>query len=123
SPAALAAAGDAERATLDAYLAAGDRGLAGFVLEAAARVAASGGWKIGAGLDPDAPLGERADARRRATALLQGVRTWRRWHDEHRALGFVDEGFAEAQPLLAVWQRFAPHAGIAAAALAEVEGI
>jgi hypothetical protein len=123
SSAALAAAGDAEQQTLDLFLARDDRPLAGFLLDAAARIATSGGWRIGAGLDPDAPLGERRDARRRATALLQGVRTWRRWHDAHRGLGFVDEGFAAAQPLLGVWQCFAPHAPVAAAALAEVESL
>ena len=119
SPAGLAARGEAQAATWAAWVAVAPRRLTGFVLAAGARVT----WRLGGGIDPDAPLGERRAATSAAAVLPRAIAQWRRWHDEHRGLGFVDDGFNEAQPLLALWQRHAASSQRALAELARVEGL
>jgi FtsH ternary system domain X6 len=120
APAGLAARGEAQAATWAAWTAVAPRRLTGFVLAAAARVPS---WRLGAGLDRDAPLAERRAAARAAAAIPRAIADWQRWHQEHRALGFVDDRFAEAQPLLALWQRHAASSQRALAALAAVESL
>ena len=75
-----------------------------------------------AALDPQAPLSERVAARRAAGALAGALGQWARWDGEHRCIGFVDDGYADAQFLLARYEALAGSAvPNARAAQAELE--
>ncbi len=109
APARLAALGAAQDATLGGFLAVCEnhrrRDLASFVIEAAAPLLARGIAPMPVRLDPTTPLGQRAAARVAAGALLRGVATWTAWDRAHRGVRFIDDGYEEAQLLLA---RFEP---------------
>lgn len=105
-PQAVSAMGVSQALVLEAFLrvveAAGRRDLATFLVEAAQarpplvlrQFAAS--WS----------LRERAQAQRDAGSLLKALGTLRRWHDEHRVVRFIDEGYEHAQALVQAWGTF-----------------
>ncbi|HXU00121.1 MAG TPA: hypothetical protein VN903_03975 [Polyangia bacterium] len=73
-------------------------------------------------LDPQAPLSDRLAARRASGALLGALAQWTRWDGEHRNIGFLDDGHAAAQFLLARYEALAsPAVANARAAQAELE--
>ena len=128
APEALVALGAAQDATLGGFLAACDRAqrrdLAGFVIDAAAPLLSRGIAPFPTRLDREAPLARRAAARVAAGALLRGVMTWARWDDAHRGVRFIDDGYAEAQLLLARFEAIgATGAARAAAWLAELAAL
>lgn len=104
--------GATQIAVLDAFLAAcdaaGRRDLAGFVVEAAARVlpgpVPASQWT--SGLEKTSALRERAAARRASGAFLRTLATLRAWSEEHRTTAFFDDGYEAAQLLLSRWERF-----------------
>lgn len=113
------------RFTADAALA-GRRDLCTFLADAAAGLfsrpfAAAALFQQ---LDPKAPLGARASARRAAGAFLRGVLRLRGWDQEQRTVRFFDEGYEAAKLLVSEWGRLG-EAGFqrAAAALRELESL
>jgi hypothetical protein len=106
-PDTLIALGAAQDAVLTAFMAACDRRrvLTGFVIDAAAPVLSRGRSPLPVDLDPNATLAQRSAARVAAGALLRGVLRWQSWDDQHRAIRFIDDGYAEAQDLLAWFER------------------
>jgi hypothetical protein len=102
--------GTAESAVLGAFMEAagraGRRDLALWIAEAGGRLCAHPlpADALVGGLDPQAPLAERLAARRAAWALLGALRQWARWDGEHRSIGFLDDGHAAAQFLLARYE-------------------
>ncbi len=110
-PGELEAIGEAQDAVLAAFLRAAEgarrRDLCGFIIDAAEAFLRRP-TPAGAGLDPLTPLSDRQRARRAAGALMRAVSALHRWDAEHRAVRFVDEGYAAAQALLADWERLGP---------------
>jgi hypothetical protein len=110
-PEVLSAIGRAQAAVLESFLAAidaaGQRQLAGFLVDAAVcwlatpRVADS----YVRGLSRDAPLRDRTEARRHAAAFLRALERLHAWDREHRAVRFIDEGYELAQRLVKDWER------------------
>lgn len=110
-PATLHRVGAAQEQLLEAYLAlietAQARHLATFLIDAAAEWLRPGRtadelWRA---LDPQAPLRERMEARRQATAFLRVFSRLRTWDHEHRATRFIDDGYEVAQNLVGRWER------------------
>lgn len=109
-PAVLLRMGEAQARVLASYLdavdVAGQRGLATFLVDAAAE------WLDGVtsaddlvrGLSPEAPLRERSAARKAAGALLRALTRLREWDREHRGVRFIDDGYDEAQALVRAWE-------------------
>jgi FtsH ternary system domain X6 len=103
--------GRAQSDVLDAFFkaihAAGRHDLATFLIDAAST------WvtpdrtadEFTRSMQMDAPLRDRTEARRRAAAMLRGLSTLREWDQEHRAVRFIDDGYALAQRLVADWER------------------
>lgn len=104
--------GDTQAAVLDAFFtacdSAGRRDLAGFAVEAAARVLPSAvpATQWSSGLDKSSALRERAAARRAAGAFLRSLARLRAWSEEHRTTRFFEDGYDAAQLLLSRWERF-----------------
>jgi hypothetical protein len=128
SPALAIRIGTAESAVLDAFMEAASRAarrdLALWIAEAGGRLYARPlpADALVGGLDPQAPLSERLAARRAAGALLGALERWTRWDGEHRNIGFLDDGHAAAQFLLARYEVLAsPAVPNARAAQAELE--
>ncbi|MCA3013889.1 MAG: hypothetical protein INH41_16030 [Myxococcaceae bacterium] len=128
-PKVLASVGRAQGAVATAFLdvVAQHRAphLARFFVDAAAD------WLTGrAGADQlvqrtaDAPLRERAEARREAGALWRVIQRLEGWDQQHRNTRYIDDGYEAAQALVRDWERLGP-AGFAAAArlVAELEGL
>jgi hypothetical protein len=127
-PQPLIAQGAVHDAALTSLLAACDgaarRDLAGLVIDAAAPLLAAGRAPTPARLDPRAPLAARTAARRAAGALLRAVLVWAAWDREHRGVRYIDDGYAEAQALLARFEPIgAAGAARAAAWLAELAAL
>lgn len=123
SPAAVVALGAAQDATLGGFMRAVGprRDLAAFVLEAAAASHLSPEPR---GLDPGASLAARGEARLAAGALLRAVAHWTAWDHEHRGVRFFDEGYDQAQALLARFERLGlAHAARAAEWLADLAAL
>jgi hypothetical protein len=113
-------------AFLDAIDAAGRRDLARFLLVAAAGLLREGatatGW-VGSLDLAGLRMADRAEVGRAATAMLARFDRLRRWDQEARGVGFLDEGYAASQLWKADW---AGHGGDALwararAIVAEVE--
>jgi hypothetical protein len=128
APALAIRIGTAEGAVLAAFMEAagraGRRDLALWIADAGGRLYARPlpAEALVAGIDPQAPLSERLAARRAATALLGALSHWARWDGEHRNIGFLDDGYAAAQFLLARYEALASSAvANARAAAAELE--
>jgi hypothetical protein len=110
-PEVLARIGRAQAAVLDAFLgaidAAGQRQLAGFLVDAAVdwlgRERSAEAYVRG--LSRDAPLRDRTEARRQAAAFLRALERLRAWDREHRAVRFIDDGYDLAQRLAKDWER------------------
>lgn len=108
--AAMSDLGDRQTRLLDALLAALERAgredLAGFLLQAGARLLPEGvsarSWC--SGLDPRSPLSERSRARRLAGAFLRSLVRIHGWVERWRLTPFFEEGYAAAQALLAQWE-------------------
>jgi FtsH ternary system-associated peptide len=109
-PVELERLGEVQGAALDALFAAADaarrRDLAGFVLEAVARLlpphAPPDRW-LGS-LDRTVSVAKRTAARRAAGALLRAVRRWHAWTQEHRQVRFFEDGYELSQALLQRWE-------------------
>jgi FtsH ternary system domain X6 len=130
SPAVLTQVGRGQTAVVDAFLKACDTAerhdLATFLIDAAAswlsvpRVAEE--WTRS--VSSEATLRQRTEARRSAGAMLRSLATLRRWDETHRAVRFIDEGYALAQRLVADWERLGPRGFERAAELvAEVDAL
>jgi hypothetical protein len=94
-------------AWLDAIDAAGQRPLAGFLVDAAVewlRIP-RGGEELVRSLSSDTSLRELSLARRRAGAFLRTLRRLRTWDREHREVRFIDDGYEVAQDLVSDWER------------------
>ena len=122
--------GSAEGAVLAAFMEAAGRAnrrdLALWIADAGGRLCARPlpAEALVGGLDPQAPLSERMAARRAAGALLGALGQWARWDGEHRNIGFLDDGHAAAQFLLARYEALAsPAVANARAVQAELEGL
>ncbi|QSQ16313.1 hypothetical protein [Myxococcus landrumensis] len=102
--------GTAQEAVLNAFLdavdRAGRRDLAGFLLEAMRPLVDQPASRWAANLTPRASLSQKAEARRSAGAGLRGLGRLARWDAEHRAVRFFDDGYEDAQLLLAEWASF-----------------
>jgi hypothetical protein len=118
--------GRALDAFLDAIDAADRRDLARFLLVAAGWLlkdgAAATGWVGGLDLR-NLRMADRAEVGGAATAMLRRLDRLRRWDQEARGVGFLDEGYAASQSWKADW---AEHGGDALwararAIIAEVE--
>jgi hypothetical protein len=107
NPKALLALGAVQDAVLTAFMATCNhrRMLAGFVIDAAVPVLERGISPAPIEVARDATLAQRSTARVAAGALLRGVARWQAWDDQHRAIRFIDDGYAEAQLLLAWYER------------------
>lgn len=120
-PEVLSAIGRAQAAVLQSFLAAvdaaGQRQLAGFLVDAAERWLATprSADAYVRGLSTDAALRERADARRHAAAFLRALERLHAWDREHRAVRFIDDGYELAQRLVKDWSRLGEQ-GFASAA-------
>ncbi len=105
-PDAVSAVGRSQGLVLDAFLGAIDsadhRGLATFLVEAASARPSS----TVRAFAPSWPLRERQQAQRDAGAFLAALSTLRRWHDEHRVVRFIDDGYERAQALVQAWSPF-----------------
>jgi hypothetical protein len=103
--------GRAQAAVLDAFLtavdAAGQRALATFLVDAAARWLATPrtAEDYGRGLASSTPLRDRSEARRHATHFLRALDRLHAWDREHRAVRFIDDGYEIAQRLVKDWER------------------
>lgn len=108
---------------LDAIDAAGQRPLAGFLVDAGVAWLATGptAQRYGAALDPTAPLRERVSARRDAGGLLRSLARLEAWHRAHRTVRFIDDDYAVAQRLVGDWERL--DFAAAAALLAQLESL
>jgi hypothetical protein len=109
-PGELARVSRAQDAVLGALLKAGEserrRELTGFLVEAAAEVFKRplSGNDFVRNLAPTAPLRERTEARKHAGALMRAVVKLRGWDQEHRAVRFFEEGYAQAQAMVKAWE-------------------
>ncbi|WP_338867024.1 hypothetical protein [Myxococcus stipitatus] len=102
--------GAAQEAVLNAFLDAvdhaGRRDLAGFLLQAMRPLVDQPASRWAANLSVRASLTQKAEARRSAGAALRGLARMGRWDAEHRAVRFFDDGYEDAQVLLAEWASF-----------------
>ncbi len=111
SPQELQRMGASQDVVLEEVLSAADRlgrrDLCGFLVEAAVHLLAvpPSAATFTEGLDATAPLRDRQEARRAAGALLRAVGRLRAWDQEHRAVRFIDDGYAGAQRLVQEWEQ------------------
>ena len=111
APEQLVRVGRAQERVLEAFLervdAGGRRELATFLIDAALH------WTSTernvndavAAMQPDAPLRDRTEARRRSAAMLRAVNHLRTWDQQHRTVRFIDDGYDVAQRLVRDWDR------------------
>jgi hypothetical protein len=118
-PALLRRVGEAQTRVLEQFLdavdAAGRRGLATFLVDAAVEVlaGAQGPAEAGRALSGQAPLRDRTEARRAAGGLVRALGRLEAWDQEHRALRFFEDGYPAAQALVKDWGRLGPHGFLA----------
>jgi hypothetical protein len=104
--------GAAQTVVLEAFMTAVDqaarRDLATFLVEAGAtllpRAVPPSAWI--ASLEGAGSLSDRTTARRAAGAFLRALVRWHGWDEQHRAVRFIDEGYAAAQLLLSRYEPF-----------------
>ncbi len=117
----LARIGRAQSMVLTAFLDAVDsrRELASFLIDAASQFfsRARTAEELTRSLSSDAPLRERADARRLAGATWRSLARLREWDSQHRATRFIDDGYDVAQKLIREWEVLGDKDFNAAAAL------
>lgn len=130
APAQLMALGAAQQQLLTLFLdacdAAGERALAGFLIEALRRWLSvpRAAADHARSLDRGSSLNERTEALRAGAASLRSLHRLVGWHREHKATHFIDDSYAQAQVLLAEWRVLdGPLPGQAAALLAQLEGL
>ena len=110
-PTVLRRIGEAQGAVLDGFLStidgAGQRGLATFLVDAGVewlRTTRSA-EELARSLSHETPLRDRSEARRSAGAFLRALGRLREWHQQHRGVHFIDDGYEVAQHLVRDWER------------------
>ena len=114
----LARMGQAQGVVLDAFLDAvgeGARPLASFLVDVAVRSFEAP--PTTSALAPSGPLRERQEARRHAGAPWRALARLHAWDAQHRLVRFIDDGYDEAQALVADWARLGEPGFARAAAL------
>jgi hypothetical protein len=107
----LRAHGRCQEAVLDAFLqaveTAGRRDLARFLLQASSRLltndATAQNW-VNAKAASGVRLADRVETYRAALALVNRVERFRRWEQQARNVGYLDEGYAASQLMKADWE-------------------
>jgi hypothetical protein len=130
-PGVLRRVGEAQRALLGVFLdtidAAGQRGLATFLIDAGVewlRAPPRSAEELVRSLSHDTPLRDRSEARKASAAFLRGLDRLRTWDREHRAVRFIDDGYEVAQALISDWGRLGePGFQLAASLVTQLEAL
>ncbi len=108
---AVARVGHAQGAVLTAFLSALDgakrRDLATFLVDVGVQFFSKERTadELTRSMSSDAPLRERAFARRAAGSTWRALSTLRTWDQEHRVVRFIEDDYALAQKLVRDWER------------------